>query len=287
MILITGAAGKTGRALIQALAPKGVPVRALVRRPEQAEKVLALGAAEAQIGDLCQPDTVFRAAAGVQAVYHIPPNMHPDEITLGQTALSAARAAGVQHFVYHSVLHPQVQAMPHHWKKLLTEEMIFESGLPFTILQPVAYMQNVLGQWPQITGQGTFPVPYSIETRLGMVDLHDVAQAAAIVLTEPGHTGAIYELAGAEALTQREVAAVLEQKLGRPVRAEQTPLDVWEQRARAGGLPEYAIETLLKMFRYYQSFGFWGNQHCLTSLLVRTPTDFAAFIDRTLRERDF
>jgi D-arabinose 1-dehydrogenase-like Zn-dependent alcohol dehydrogenase len=90
MILITGAAGKTGRALIQALAPKGVPVRALVRRPEQAEKVLALGAAEAQIGDLCQPDTVFRAAAGVQAVYHIPPNMHPDEITLGQTALSAA-----------------------------------------------------------------------------------------------------------------------------------------------------------------------------------------------------
>ncbi len=280
MILVTGAAGKTGRAVIRALTAKGEAVRALVHRPEQIRSVEALGAQQVVVGDMRLRATMDQAAQGVRAVYHICPNVSPDEVAIGQVAMVTARSAGVEHFVYHSVLHPQVEAMPHHWQKLRVEEQLFESGLSYTILQPAAYMQNVLAHWDQIMEQGVYPVPYAVETRLGMVDLEDVAEAAAVVLTEPGHAGAVYELAGAEVLSQAEVATILGQQLGRPVRAEAVPLETWERRARESGLGDYQVETLVKMFRYYERYGFWGNPRVLSWLLGRSPTTFAAFIER-------
>jgi NAD(P)H dehydrogenase (quinone) len=279
-ILVTGASGKTGRAIIRALIRRGKAVRALVHRPEQAQFVQELGAQDDIAGDMRDPATMERAAHGAQAIYHICPNVNPDEVAIGQVVIAAARSAGVEHLVYHSVLHPQAEAMPHHWYKLRVEERLLESGLPYTILQPAAYMQNVLASWGQIVEQGIYPAPYPVETRLGMIDLEDVAEAAAIVLSEPGHVGATYELAGAEALSQIEVAAILSQCLGRPVRAQAVPLEEWEQRARAAGMSHYAVETLIKMFRYYEQHGFWGNPRVLTLLLGRSPTTFAAFVGR-------
>lgn len=240
----------------------------------------AMGAQEVVVGDVASPETLAQGAFGARAIYHICPNMRPDELVIGQAVLAAAREAGVQTFVYHSVLHPQVEAMPHHWLKLRVEEALFESGLPFTILQPAAYMQNVLAQWPAITQAGLYAAPYAVETRLGLVDLEDVAEVAARVLTEPGHTGAIYELAGADVLSQTEVAAVLSARLGRPVRAEAIPPATWERGARAAGLSDYAVETLLKMFRYYERYGFWGNPRVLESLLGRPARTFDAFVAR-------
>jgi uncharacterized protein YbjT (DUF2867 family) len=281
MILVTGAAGKTGRAVIRALIAKGEAVRALVHRPEQIQSVEALGAQQGVVGDMRLQVPMAQAAQGVQAVYHICPNVSPDEVAIGQVAIAAARSAGVKHFVYHSVLHPQVEAMPHHWQKLRVEEKLFESGLSYTILQPAAYMQNVLAHWDQIMGQGVYPVPYAVETRLSMVDLEDVAEAAAVVLTEPGHTGAVYELAGVEVLSQTEVATILSQQLERPVRAEAVSLETWERRARESGLGDYQVETLVKMFHYYERYGFWGNPRVLSWLLGRPPTTFAAFVERS------
>jgi hypothetical protein len=83
---------------------------------------------------------------------------------------------------------------------------------------------------------------------------------------------------GSEALTQIQVAQILSQQLGRPVRAEQLPLSKWQADARQAGLSNYAIETLLKMFRYYEDFGFWGNSRVLTWLLGRQPKTFAKFL---------
>jgi len=286
MILVTGAAGKTGQAIIQALAGRGAAVRAFVYRPDQAARVQSSGTQEVVIGEL-QDEAAFRQAAqGTEALYHICPNMHPDEVTIGRIAIRAAQAAGVAQFVYHSVLHPQVEAMPHHWHKLRVEEMLFESGLAYTILQPAAYMQNILAGWTLINEQGIYRVPYRPEARLSLVDLEDVAAAAAITLTEPGHHGAIYELVGPDALSQHEVAAVLGQVLGRPVRAEQILIEAWTGQAQAAGLGAYAIETLVKMFRYYDRYGFWGNGRVLSWLLNRPPTSFAAFIERIKASKD-
>ncbi len=283
MILVSGAAGKTGRAVIRALAAREEAVRGLVRRPEQVELVEKLGAREAVVGDMRDRAVMEQAVRGVRAVYHICPNVSPDEVAIGRIGIAAARSAGVERFVYHSVLHPQIEVMPHHWLKMRVEEQLFESGLAYTILQPVAYMQNVLAQWEHILERGVYPVPYPAQTRLGMVDLEDVAEAAAIVLTEAGHAGAIYELAG-EALSQVEVAAVLSEQLGRPVRVEVVSLDAWERRARAAGLGEYQVATLLKMFRYYERFGFGGNSRVLGWLLGRVPGAFADFVGRVVRE---
>lgn len=283
MILITGAGGKTGRAIIRALIAKGATVRALLHRPEQATSIQDLGTLEITVGDMRDQAAMEQAARGARAIYHICPNVNPDEVSIGQVVIAAARSAGIERLVYHSVLHPQTEAIPHHWHKLRVEERLFESGLDYTILQSAAYMQNVLAQWDPMMEQGIYPVPYAIETRLGMVDLEDVAQAAAVVLTESGHVGATYELAGPGVLSQAEVANILSQKLRRPVRAQVMPLDEWERQARTGGMGDYAIETLLKMFRYYERYGFWGNPRVLTWLLGRSPTTFMAYVERIVR----
>jgi NAD(P)H dehydrogenase (quinone) len=282
MILVTGAAGKTGRAVVRALVAQGAAVRALVHRDEQAKPLRALGAREVVPGDLCDAAAVNRAASGVRAVYHICPNVHPEELAIGRVAIDAACKAGVEQFVYHSVLHPQIEAMPHHWQKMRVEEQLFESELSYTILQPGAYMQNVLGQWDSVAQVGIYSVPYGIETRLGMVDLLDVAEVAARVLTEPGHIGAIYELAGPEALTQRQVAEVLGHRLGHRVEAREVPLVTWEQRSRAAGMGDYQVQTLLQMFQYYDRHGFWGSPRVLGWLLGRAPGSFEAFVARAV-----
>jgi len=283
MILVTGAGGKTGRAVVRALASRGAQVRAFVRRAHDQAALRGLGAQVVVDGDLRQATDLGRAMEGVQAVYHICPNVHPDEVLIGQTAIDAARAAGVAHFVFHSVLHPQTEAMPHHWNKLRVEEALFASGLPFTILQPAPYMQNVLAGWPAITGQGVFTIPYPVETRLSLVDLEDVAQVAAGVIGGPEHRGAVYELAGTPPMSQTEVAAELSAALGRPVAAVSESVDTWEKRARAGGLGEAQISTLKHMFDYYAHYGLPGNPNVLGWLLGRPPTRYGAFVTRAAK----
>lgn len=124
-----------------------------------------------------------------------------------------------------------------------------------------------------------------------MVDLEDVAQAAAIVLVKPhskdgrpAHVGATYELVGTPAMTQTEIAEILSQQLGRPVIAEQEPIEDWEQRARAAGMGNYQVNTLVKMFNYYESYGFAGDSHVLSWLLNRPATSLEVFVTRAIED---
>lgn len=162
------------------------------------------------------------------------------------------------------------------------EAAIFESGIPFTILQPAAYMQNILAHWDHITGEGVYPIPYGPETQMSLVDLADVAEAAARVLSETGHAGAIYELCGPEVLSQTEVAKIIAEKLGRPVRVNTITLDEWALNARESGMSDYQLTTLVRMFEYYDRYGFWGNSRVLENLLGRYPTRLGNFIERTI-----
>src|SRR5574341_529795 len=174
MILVSGAAGKTGTTVIRSLVDRGEPVRALVYREEQIEAVESAGASEWTVGDLRSSTTLAEAVDDVQSIYHICPNVHADEVAIVREMIAAAEAAQVERFVYHSVLHPQIEAMPHHWNKIRVEAMLMESGLAYTLLQPASYMQNVLAQWRSIAADGIYKVPYAAETLLGMVDLEDV-----------------------------------------------------------------------------------------------------------------
>lgn len=281
-IVVTGAAGKTGQAVLRALKRKRAFARALVHRAEREEVVRQAGADEVVVGDLRDASDMARAftpadGTTVNAVYHICPNVSPEEIDIGRNVIQAAKGAGVQRFVFHSVLHPQTEAMPHHWRKLRVEELIYQSALPATILQPAAYMQNLLAQLPAAKSSGIFSVPYPVSTRLSLVDLEDVAQVAARVLTEPGHAYATYELCGPAAPNQEEVAAILSEALGRTVQAAEIPLESWRHEARAGGLNEQRCDTLVAMFQYYARYGLVGNGGVLRWLLGREPTGLENF----------
>jgi NAD(P)H dehydrogenase (quinone) len=282
MILLTGAAGKTGTAVLHALAETGEPVRAFVRDQAQAERVSRAGAAKVAIGDLEIRSDLAAAIKGTRAVYHICPNMHPAEIEIGRMFIGLCRDEGVERFVFHSVFHPQIEAMPHHWNKMRVEETLIGSGLDYTILQPTAYMQNVLARIEEIRTEGVYRVPYDVETRISMVDLMDAAACAARVLTEPGFSAGTYELVGPGFFSQIEIAEKMGEILGIQVQAEQIPLEQWKAQAQRGTLGEYAVDTLYKMFSYYGSFNFRGNQKALEMLLGRTPTSFKDFLSREL-----
>jgi NAD(P)H dehydrogenase (quinone) len=280
MILVTGAGGKTGKAVIKALVTRGAKVRALVRSARHEADLKTIGATDVVVGAMDDAGVLSRATQGAHAIYHICPNVSPHEVIFARLLIAAATSSGVPRLVYHSVLHPQIEAMPHHWNKLRVEEMLFSSALDVTILQPTAYMQNSLAEWHRIASDGIYRVPYPIETRLSLVDLDDVAAAAALVLTSTGHSAATYELVGTLPLGQTEIAEAFGKALKRPVRAEAETIESWEQRARNAGIDNHARETLIKMFRAYARDGLKGNPNVLGWLLGRAPTSLAAFAAR-------
>jgi len=285
MILITGAAGKTGRALIKTLS-KTESVCALVHRDAQVSAVKSLGARRVIIGDLRDESEIRAAVQGARSVYHICPNMLRDEAGIGALVIEQAQEAGVEHFVYHSVLHPQAEKMSHHWQKLRVEEMLLESGLRFTILQPAPYMQNLLAAWEGIVEDGFLRVPYSVSQPFSFVDLEDLVEAATIVLTGANHAGATYELVGTAPLSHVEVAGIFSRVLHREVRAEREEISQWRSRAqRSVGRDAYAMNCLVKMFEYYDKYGLAGNTNVLRWILRRAPTTVEEFIERIAMEQ--
>ena len=282
MILITGATGKTGRALIRALAG-AENICAFVHHEGQAGMAESLGVERVVVGDLRDEAAIRSAFQGVRAVYHICPNMSPDEAEIGNLLIHNARESSVQHFVYHSVLHPQTEKMNHHWQKLRVEEAILESGLSYTILQPAPYMQNLLAGWKSIFEDHVLRVPYSVHSKFSFVDLEDVAEAAKIVLTEPGHTNAIYELAGTTPTSHVEVAAIFSKVLTHEIHAEREEIVDW--KLRATGLSDYAVENLVHMFAYYNQWGLRGNPNILKWILKRELTSFESFVRRLAIEK--
>ena len=286
MILVTGAAGKTGLAVIKALAEGGERVRAMVFNKVYREAAAKAGASEVIVGNLLLSDDAFEAVQGIRAIYHIPPNVHQGELEMGKLIINAAKVVKVSHFVYHSVLHPQIESMPHHWLKLRVEEYLLESGIPSTILQPAVYMQNITSSIPEILEKGVYLVPYPVKTILSLVDLKDLAEVAAMVLTNPEHRGAIYELVGTDAQTQHDIAQALEEVLGRGVQAQEISLAFWERQAKSSGLDSYQMDTLVKMFQHYSQFGFTGNPGVLGWLLGRQPTTLLSCLKREISEQN-
>ena len=275
MILVTGASGKTGKAIIKTLS-KFESVCAFVRDEKHIDSLKSLGTEEVFIGDLLDKSALLSATKNIRAIYHICPNMNPNEVEFGKIILDVAKQNKIKHFVYHSVLHPQIEVMHHHWQKMRVEEMIFKSGLPFTILQPAPYMQNLLSSWKSIIEDGILRVPYSVESKFSFLDLEDLAEVVTIVLTEQNHKNVIYELAGTMPMSHVEVAEIFSKVLKREVKAEKIETRDW--RLRATGISEYALENLVRMFEYYDKWGLVGNPNVLKWILQREASSLEKFI---------
>jgi uncharacterized protein YbjT (DUF2867 family) len=287
MILITGANGKTGRAIIKALLSKGARIRAFVHTTEQIQEIKSLGEMEVVVGDMMDQKALDEAFLGVSAVYHICSAVNPHEVEIGQRVINAARLAKVEHFVYHSVLHSVLHDMPHHQKKLMVEELLVNSGIPYTIIQPAVFIQNILESWKLLSEKGIFQQKFftTSETRMCMVDLEDIAEVASIILTRPGHIGATYELCGPENLSLSDMIAAMEQHFGREIKVEMPQDEMFAAQLKKHGVGDYQVNTLIKMFQHYNEHGFIGNPNVLTWILGRKPNDFSSFILRTLKSK--
>jgi uncharacterized protein YbjT (DUF2867 family) len=232
-VAVIGGTGKTGRAVSAALERRG-------------HAAVPLG--RAAWADLAA------ALRGCDAAYLVAPNMHPDEPAYARRAVAAMRAAGVRRVVLHSVASPYAPAMPHHLGKAAAEDVVRRSGLAWTILQPGAYLQN-------LDLSRTVRIAYRADAPFGFADLDDVAEAAAVVLTEPGHDGATYELASRRAsVAELAAEAGVDVEVVTPARWSATD---------GAGLDPQVQDWLLAMFAYYDAHGLPVGTLPLRTLLGR------------------
>jgi uncharacterized protein YbjT (DUF2867 family) len=281
MILVTAANGRTGRSVIRAVQGAGHSVRAFDIAAD-VEQLADAGAVEVIVGDLLDPGDLRRALNGVRSVIHIGPPMHPREAEMGHGVVSAAREAGVAHLVQFSVTHPQLEPLLNHQAKLAVERMVLTSRIPFTILQPMHYMQNI--DIDRTVADRVLSQPYALDARLAHVDLEDVAEVATRVVGEPErHRYATYELCGDAFHNAYELAEMISAASGHTVTAEQRPIPLGTS---AGSHPseaeDYRLDAMLRLFDHYARYGITGNPNVLGWLLGRPPTSFKEYVRRSL-----
>jgi uncharacterized protein YbjT (DUF2867 family) len=221
MILVVGATGTNGREVVQRLAARGVPVRAQVRDPDMARDLEGPGVALVA-ADLDAPVTLDAAMAGVDRVFFVSAvdRQFPRRF---KNFLTAARRAGTPRVVKLSALgagsDSASELIRQHTE---TDARLAASGLPFTVLRPNSFHQNLLRSAGTIKDHGAFYRPVR-DARQSLVDVRDIADVAVAALTGSGHEGRIYEITGPEALSCHDVAAMLTAVLGKPVRYVDVP----------------------------------------------------------------
>lgn len=280
MILVTSANGNQGQRLIPKLLAAGHTVRASVRSEKSALALRALGVHEVLVGDIADAAFIAKAVHGIASIYHIGPTLHQDERIMGFAMIDAARAAGVGHFVFSSVLHAITTDLIQHEIKRDLEEHLLSSGMAYTILQPANYM--LPHRLKQVFDEDVFRLPWSLDKRQSMVDLDDVTDVVALVLAKPElHAAATYELAAPGHFSGHDIGRVLSDVLGRAIRTERMDGEAFI-RSRMGNADPSALAYQVKMIRAIETrlsnHDFTGNSNVLTWLLGRPPTTFEAFV---------
>jgi uncharacterized protein YbjT (DUF2867 family) len=272
-ILAVGAAGQFAGLVLSALAQRGARVRGLVRKPEQAEQVRSHGAAEVAVGDLRDRASLEPALRDIDRVFYIAPAFFPGEAEVGKGVLDAAIQAGVRRFVFSSVIHPVLSDLVNHAGKAAVEEAVLNSDLEYTFLHPTVFFQNYAAVWPSIVSNGAITEPWSPDTRFTRVDYRDVAEVAAIALTEDRLLYGTFELCAPGNLNRREVASLMSSVLGREIKAEKAD----------PGLFRDASQPMKAMFAHYDQHGLLGNPLMLQTILGRKPRTLRAYFEELAR----
>jgi uncharacterized protein YbjT (DUF2867 family) len=272
-ILAIGATGKFAGLVIPELAKRGATVRGFVRDKMQAPDVRRHGAADVAVGDLGDRSSVRAALDGVNSVFYIAPAFLPNEADVGKGLVEAARQAGVRRFVFSSVIHPILSALENHAAKAPVEEAILTSGMEYSFLHPTLFFQNFTQSWPKVVKTGVLAEPWSIDSRFSRVDYRDVAEVAAIALTEDRLLSGTFELCSEGHLDRKEVAAIIAKVLGRDIRADRI-----DPQKAAGGAGEQAA-GLKKMFDWYDARGLQGSALTLRAILGREPRTLRTFFE--------
>ena len=207
MILVTGATGRTGSEVVKALIAKGEQVRALVRAPQRAGAIQGPGV-ELVVGDVEKPETWDAALQGVDKVFLLSPE-GPQMAELHGKFADAAKRAGVSHLVRMSILvaNPDSPLAIGKWHGE-ADQNVANSGIPYTIVRPAYFMQNIIGSARMIASDGVLPGAMG-DGKVGVIDTRDIGNVAATVLTSAGHEGKTYPLTGPEALSMGKLAVLM------------------------------------------------------------------------------
>jgi uncharacterized protein YbjT (DUF2867 family) len=279
MILVTGATGLNGSELIRRLSARGVAVRALVRDPAKAAAIAALPNVEIVQGDMARPNTLTAALSGVDRAMLIS-SSDPMMLDVQTNFIEAAGKAGVKHIVKLSGIMPELDSA-FRFARMHgeIEKRLEASGMAFTHLRAGEFMPAYFRQAPNIAAKGAMFLPME-EARIASIDVGDIAEIAAKVLTSPGHEGKTYPLTGPEALTMTEVAAKLSAATGKPIRYVNVPPEAARQAQLAAGMPPYLADALFELFaerRNGKEAKVWPDA---AVLLGRRATSFDEFARR-------
>ena len=279
VILVTGASGMNGSELVRRLSARGVPVRALVRNPDKAHALASLPGVEIALGDMARPDSLAAALRGVDRAMLI---SSADQAMLDvQTSfIDAARKAGVRHVVKLSGIIPELDS-PFRFARMHCEieQRLEASGMAYTHLRAGEFMPSYFRQVPNIVGRAILALPMG-DARIASVDIGDLAEIAATVLTTDGHEGKTYPLTGPESLTMAEVAEKLSAATGKTIRyVNVAPEDATKARL-AAGVPPYLAEALDELFAERRKGAESKVWPTIETVFGRRPTGFDDFAER-------
>lgn len=254
-IAVTGATGNVAPQIISLLRAAGHSVRALVRNPTKAAGLAAQGV-ELVEGDLSRPRTLEHAFDGVDAVMSIVP---PGPLAPQQASAVtwAARQARVGHIVRLSAFGaahnaPTVNSRLH----ALSDAELERSDLPYTILKPHFFMQNLFMAAESVVKEGAMYLALG-DGKLGMIDVMDIAAVAATVLTTPGHIGKTYVMTGPASVNMTQVAEAFSHATGKPVRYVPIPVAALDQGLSQMGMDDFGRTLLCDYFTAYSNN--WGD----------------------------
>ncbi|RUL98068.1 NmrA/HSCARG family protein [Rhizobium chutanense] len=241
-VLVTGATGQQGGAVVRALIARGHRVKAISRRPDSdGAKRLAAAGVEVVAGDLDDAASVVKAASGVDTMFLMGSSYEAGteaETRQGVTAADAAKAAGIGHLIYSSVADADKKTgIPHFDSKYLIEKHIAGLGIPYTISAPVAFMENTVAPWA-IDGlrQGFYAAALPPARVLQQITIDDIgAFVAALAERREQVFGKRFDIAGDE-LSGDEQAKILAEVLGRPMRYQELPIAVMRQQSEDAAL---------------------------------------------------
>jgi uncharacterized protein YbjT (DUF2867 family) len=228
------------------------------------------------VGDQNNPREVAKVFQNehVDVVYHIAPPFSVDESHNGINFIRAAKAAGVRHFIYSSVLHPIRKKMIHHAAKLDVEEYLTESTLNYTVLQPTHFFQNI--KVKDAVTEGSLKVPYNPDNEMGFVDLRDVSEVAFKIIQEgEKHYRARYELVG-DNRPYSAIAQTIASVSGKEVVAERVDAGP-VAKVMSKGDKDSEIRAVA-MLVYYNSWGLTGSTNILEWMLGRKPTTAGEYV---------
>jgi len=279
-ILVTGGTGNVGGAVVNELVKRGAQVRALARKQPEVGKLPA--GVEVAIGDLLDPVAVATAMRGVDKLFLLNAVV-ADELTQALIAYGIAKRVGLKHVTYLSVFKAdQFRDVPHFASKLAVESALREFGVPYTILRPAYYIQNDVTLKGALLGPGVYPMPIGT-TGISAVDVRDIAEAAAISLTEDGHDGQTYDLVGPSTISGPGNAAIWSKLLGEQIKYTGHDFDQWEEQMRAM-MPGWSAFDLRMMFQGYFERGFASTETEITrlaKLLGHAPRSYENFAAET------